>query len=72
MRLSRVYPIVDSARWVSRLLPLGVTLVQLRIKNVGDDELCGEILEAKRMCQQAGARADRKAALSGTRFWPTD
>ena len=56
MRLSRVYPIVDSARWVSRLLPLGVTLVQLRIKNVGDDELCGEILEAKRMCQQAGAQ----------------
>ncbi|TLY92649.1 MAG: thiamine phosphate synthase, partial [Gammaproteobacteria bacterium] len=32
MRLPRVYPIVDSAAWVRRLAPLGVHLVQLRIK----------------------------------------
>ena len=32
MKLARVYPIVDSAAWVKRLAPLGVRLVQLRIK----------------------------------------
>ena len=32
MKLPRVYPIVDSAAWVQRLAPLGVRLVQLRIK----------------------------------------
>ena len=33
MKLPRVYPIVDSAAWVARLAPLGVRLVQLRIKD---------------------------------------
>ena len=33
MSLPRVYPIVDSADWVQRLAPLGVRLVQLRIKD---------------------------------------
>jgi thiamine-phosphate pyrophosphorylase len=32
MRLPRVYPIVDSAAWVARLAPVGVRLLQLRIK----------------------------------------
>ena len=32
MKLPRVYPIVDSAAWVARFAPLGVRLVQLRIK----------------------------------------
>lgn len=56
MKLSRVYPVVDSAKWVGRLLPLGVRLVQLRIKNVSDDELRGEIRDAKRLCEHAGAQ----------------
>ena len=32
MKLPRVYPVVDSAAWVRRLLAVGVRLVQLRIK----------------------------------------
>ena len=56
MKLPRVYPIVDSARWVARLLPLGVRLVQLRIKDPSAAELRGEIREAKALCERAGAQ----------------
>jgi thiamine-phosphate pyrophosphorylase len=56
MKLPRVYPIVDSARWVARLLPLGVQIVQLRIKDRSAVELRGEIREAKALCARAGAQ----------------
>ena len=32
MSLPRVYPILDSAAWIARVVPQGVRLVQLRIK----------------------------------------
>src|SRR5205085_8914203 len=47
MRLPRVYPIVESAAWVRRLAPLGVHLVQLRIKEQPREGLLEEIREAK-------------------------
>jgi thiamine-phosphate pyrophosphorylase len=56
MKLPRVYPIVDSARWVARLLPLGVQLVQLRIKDRSAADLRSEIREAKALCARAGAQ----------------
>jgi thiamine-phosphate pyrophosphorylase len=56
MKLPRVYPIVDSARWVARLLPLGVQLVQLRIKDRSAADLRSEIREAKALCVRAGAQ----------------
>ena len=56
MKLPRVYPIVDSARWVARLLPLGVQLVQLRIKDRSAADLRSEIREAKGLCARAGAQ----------------
>jgi thiamine-phosphate pyrophosphorylase len=56
MKLPRVYPIVDSARWVARLLLLGVQLVQLRIKDRSAADLRGEIREAKALCARAGAQ----------------
>jgi thiamine-phosphate pyrophosphorylase len=56
MRLARVYPIVDSAEWVSRLLRLGVRLVQLRIKGRSSAEVRSEIREAKALCAHAGAQ----------------
>jgi thiamine-phosphate pyrophosphorylase len=56
MKLPRVYPIVDSARWVARLLPLGVQLVQLRIKDRSAAALRSEIREAKALCARAGAQ----------------
>jgi thiamine-phosphate pyrophosphorylase len=54
--LPRVYPIVDSARWVQRLLPLGVRLVQLRIKEQPAEAVRGEIHAARRACAAAGAQ----------------
>src|SRR5207249_1225579 len=54
MRLPRVYPIVDSAAWVRRLAPLGVQLVQLRIKEQPRDGLLEEIREAKACCTSSG------------------
>jgi thiamine-phosphate pyrophosphorylase len=56
MKLPRVYPIVDSVEWVGRLLPLGVRLVQLRIKDRSAAELRGEIREAQALCARAGAQ----------------
>jgi thiamine-phosphate pyrophosphorylase len=34
----RFYPVVDSVAWVARLALLGVGTIQLRAKNLGDDE----------------------------------
>lgn len=56
MRLPPVYPIVDSAAWIRRLLPAGARLVQLRIKDRSVAELREEIREARELCQRAGAQ----------------
>ncbi len=56
MQLPRVYPIVDSSAWVRRLLPTGVRLIQLRIKEQTSDELRAEIAAAKALCARAGAQ----------------
>ncbi|MDX8480774.1 thiamine phosphate synthase [Mesorhizobium sp. VK24D] len=50
MKLDPFYVIVDSAAWVERLVPLGVRLVQLRIKNMDEDGLRAEIRKAKALC----------------------
>ncbi|MDX8455258.1 thiamine phosphate synthase [Mesorhizobium sp. VK9D] len=47
MKLDPFYLIVDSAAWIERLVPLGVRLVQLRIKNMDEDGLRAEIRKAK-------------------------
>lgn len=49
MRLDPFYLIVDSADWIERLVPLGVRLVQLRIKD-RPNVLRGEIRRAKAVC----------------------
>ena len=54
MRLPRVYPIVDSAAWIGRLAPLGVRLVQLRIKERAADEVRAEVRAARALCAAAG------------------
>jgi thiamine-phosphate pyrophosphorylase len=54
--LPRVYPIVDSAAWISRLLPTGVRLVQLRVKDRSAQELSAEIRESRSLCARAGAQ----------------
>jgi thiamine-phosphate pyrophosphorylase len=54
MKLARVYPIVDSAAWVKRFAPLGVRLVQLRIKEQPQEILRTEIRAARACCASTG------------------
>ncbi|MGB6489611.1 MAG: thiamine phosphate synthase [Steroidobacteraceae bacterium] len=56
MMLAPVYPIVDSAAWIRRLVPAGLRLVQLRIKDRSAAELRAEIRESRDLCQRAGAQ----------------
>ncbi|MEC9245934.1 MAG: thiamine phosphate synthase [Pseudomonadota bacterium] len=56
MKLDPFYLIVDSAAWIARLIPLGVKLVQLRIKEMDEAALCEEIIEAKRLCAEHDCR----------------
>ena len=55
MTLPRFYPIFDSADWIAQMLPLGIGLVQLRIKDRPADETREEISRAKALCRAAGA-----------------
>ena len=54
--LPSVYPIVDSAAWVSRLLPVGARLIQLRIKQADEAHVRREIAEAREHCIASGAQ----------------
>ena len=54
--LERFYPILDSAVWIARLLPHGVRLVQLRVKDRPREEIRREIAEAKVLCDRAGTQ----------------
>jgi thiamine-phosphate pyrophosphorylase len=54
--LAAVYPIVDSAAWVTRLVPLGVRLIQLRIKEQPSARLREEVRAAHAVCRSAGAQ----------------
>jgi thiamine-phosphate pyrophosphorylase len=56
MKLARVYPIVPDAAWAARLLPLGVRLIQLRVKDRAQSELRGEIRAARNHCAACGAQ----------------
>jgi thiamine-phosphate pyrophosphorylase len=55
MTLPRFYPIFDSADWIARMLPLGVKLVQLRVKDRPEAETRDEIRRAQALCRAAGA-----------------
>ena len=54
MTLDRFYPIFDSADWIERLVPLGIQLVQLRIKDAAPDVIGDHIQRAKRICVAHG------------------
>ena len=54
--LDPFYPILDSAEWIARLLPQGLRLVQLRVKDKPAPAIHNEIVEAKRLCDAAGAQ----------------
>ncbi|RWJ31923.1 thiamine phosphate synthase [Mesorhizobium sp.] len=56
MKLDPFYLIVDSTAWIGRLVPLGVKLVQLRIKDMDAARLRAEIREAKAICARFGCQ----------------
>ena len=53
--LPRFYPIFDDAAWLERALPLGVRLVQLRLKDRGDDDLRDQIRRGLTLARAHGA-----------------
>lgn len=55
MTLDRFYPIFDHPDWLARMLPLGVKLVQLRIKNMPEPELRQALHTGRDLCCQHGA-----------------
>ncbi|KAA1184512.1 thiamine phosphate synthase [Rhizobium tropici] len=56
MTLDPFYLIVDSAAWIKRLVPLGVNLAQLRIKDRTQAEIRAEIRESKAICAAHGCQ----------------
>lgn len=56
MNLPRFYPIFDKTDWLSRLLPLGVKLVQIRIKDAEPDALLRDLGLARDLCKAHGAQ----------------
>lgn len=56
MTLPRFYQIVDDACWLERFLPLGLELVQLRIKDKSDSLVRDQIKVAKRLCDEANCQ----------------
>lgn len=55
MTLPRFYPIFESVDWLKRALPLGVKLVQLRIKDREPDALRDDIRAALALSRAHGA-----------------
>lgn len=55
MTLPRFYPIFDDVRWLHRMLPLGVKLVQLRLKDRPEADLRAQISDGLALCREHGA-----------------
>ncbi len=55
MSLDRFYPIFDHSDWLRRMLPLGVRLVQLRMKDQPDEVVRAEIATSRDLCKKHGA-----------------
>ncbi|PKI16525.1 thiamine phosphate synthase [Colwellia sp. 12G3] len=51
-----LYPVIDSLYWLKRLLPLGLEIIQLRVKNLSEDELERVIFEAVELAKDYGTR----------------
>jgi len=51
-----LYPVVDSIEWLERLLPLGLEVIQLRLKNKTNDELIDLIKQAVTLSEKYPTR----------------
>ncbi len=58
-----LYPVIDSLYWLKRLLPLGLEIIQLRVKNVSAQELEQIIIEAVELAK------DYKTRLFINDYW---
>lgn len=56
MKLDRFYLIVDDVSWIMRMVPLGVKLVQLRIKDKSEQVVRSQLNEARAICSTHGAQ----------------
>jgi thiamine-phosphate pyrophosphorylase len=56
MSLDPFYLIVDHVDWLRRLLPCGVKLVQLRVKDAAEADLRAQIVLARELCRHHGAQ----------------
>lgn len=56
VRLPRFYPIVPDAGWLARIVPLGVKLVQLRIKDGARAEVLSETRRSLAICAEHGCQ----------------
>ncbi|MDE2383833.1 MAG: thiamine phosphate synthase [Alphaproteobacteria bacterium] len=54
MSLDRLYPIFEDADWIARMAPLGIKLVQLRIKNKTAEDTRAHIAKARDICRAHG------------------
>lgn len=63
MSIARFYPVFDDVAWLRRALPLGVQLVQLRIKDKPLDEVRAQLAEGKALC------AAQNATLVVNDYW---
>ena len=54
MTLPAFYPIFDDQRWFERLIPCGIKLAQLRIKDIDEDALRDQIANVKTICDAHG------------------
>ncbi|EJF86636.1 thiamine phosphate synthase [Bartonella rattimassiliensis] len=56
MKLDPFYLIVDNADWIERLVPLGIKLIQLRMKDEDLKTISQHIKRAKNICDKWGAQ----------------
>lgn len=55
MNLHGFYPIFDDVAWLRRMLPLGVKLVQLRLKDMEESVLRAQLTAAQSLARDHGA-----------------
>jgi len=51
-----LYPVIDSLYWLERLLPLGLKIIQLRVKNLAQDKLEQVIIAAVALAKNYNTR----------------
>ncbi|MBA2126788.1 thiamine phosphate synthase [Hyphomicrobium methylovorum] len=56
LRLPRFYPIVPDADWLGRIVPLGVKLVQLRMKDATPGDVARETRRSLAICAEHGCQ----------------